>query len=147
MSELVNIYIDSDIKASKGKGFYGYVLECKRDEKIVGTREEFKAVEDTRNRIFLKATVEAMGRITQHVEVHIYEPCGYVTGYASNGILDLWKLQNWIKGDNNEIKNRDLWEEIAKLQSKLNPQWHNGEHCYTEWIRSEIERRKVDETR
>lgn len=143
---MINIYIDSDLKGPRGKACYGYVLEWERPEKPIKTREGFGTTEDTRNRVFLKATIEAMNRIIKAEELHVYEPCEYVVESAARGLLDIWNLQAWIKGDGREVKNRDLWEPLLKKIKVLKPEWHGGEHRYTEWIREEIERKKADGT-
>lgn len=144
--KMINIYIDSDLKGPRGKASYGYVLEWERPGKPLVTREGFGNAEDTRNRVFLKATMEAMNRIVKAEELHIYEPCEYVTESASRGLLDIWNLQAWIKGDGKEVKNRDLWEPLMKKAKDLKPEWHSGKHRYSEWIKEEIERRKGNGT-
>ncbi|MDO4553684.1 MAG: hypothetical protein Q4B70_00895 [Lachnospiraceae bacterium] len=139
---MVNIYIDSDVKGVKGKGWYGYVLEWKQGNEILLTTDGFAPIEDTRNRIFLKATVEAMSRIKRPTELYIYEPCGYVSETIRTGKLEEWFLQAWIKGDGHEIKNKDLWTQLLPLVKQWKPQMNTGTHCYSEWIRQEIEKKK-----
>lgn len=139
---MINIYIDSDLKGVRGRANYGYVLEWRRQGKEIVTREHFGQTEDTRNRVFLKATLEALERVQKEEELHIYEPCDYVAESASRGLPDDWNLQGWIKGSGQQVKNRDLWEKIMPLDKALKPKWHSGEHCYSEWIKKEIERRK-----
>lgn len=143
---MTNIYIDSDLKAVKGKGGYGYVMDYEVNGEVKGTIEGFEEWEDTRNRIFLKASIAALKRMAKPDEIHIYIPCDYVAGAIQNGLLELWNLHAWIKGDGNEVKNRDLWEQLEALNKQWKPIWHAGPHKCSEWIKAEIERRRQDGT-
>lgn len=136
---MINIYIESNFKGVKGKVDYGYVLEWERPGKDIITREFFGMMEDTRNRTFLKLAIEAMDRIKKPEELHLYVNCDYVAGNAARKLPQDWLLNGWIKGNGEEVKNSDLWNELLKRAETLKPEWHKGRHKYSEWIIRRIE--------
>ena len=136
---MINIYIESNFKGVKGKVDYGYVLEWERPGKDIITREFFGMMEDTRNRTFLKLAIEAMDRIKKPEELHLYVNCDYVSGNAARKLPEDWLLSGWIKGNGEEVKNSDLWNELLKRAETLKPEWHKGRHKYSEWIIRRIE--------
>ena len=136
---MINIYIESNFKGVKGKVDYGYVLEWERPGKDIVTREFFGTIEDTRNRAFLKLAIEAMDRIKKPEELHLYVNCDYVSGNAARRLPEDWLLNGWIKGNGEEVKNSDLWNELLKRAETLKPEWHKGRHKYSEWIIRRIE--------
>ena len=136
---MINIYIESNFKGVKGKVDYGYVLEWERPGKDIITREFFGMIEDTRNRTFLKLVIEAMDRIKKPEELHLYVNCDYVSGNAARKLPEDWLLNGWIKGNGEEVKNSDLWNELLKRAETLKPEWHKGRHKYSEWIIRRIE--------
>ncbi len=137
---MINIYIDSNFKGVKGKVDYGYVLEWERPGKAIETLEFFGMIEDTRNRAFLKLAIEAMDHIRKPEVLHIYVNCDYVANNAARKAPEDWLLNNWIKGNGEEVKNSDLWTEVLKRAETLKPNWHKGKHKYSEWIIRGIER-------
>lgn len=142
VQEMINIYIDVDMKGFKGKADYGYFLEWERPGRAIETREGFGAAEDTRNRVFLIAAIEALGRINKAEEVHVYAPCQYMVESANKGLPEIWMLHAWIKGDKSEVKNKDLWEKLLPFIRELKPVWHDGAHAYSEVIARNIKERK-----
>lgn len=142
LKEVINIYIDTDLKGLKGKAAYGYFLEWDRPGMDIQTREGFGFMEDTRNRVFLAAAIEALERVTRAEELHIYAPCQYVVESANKGMPEIWFLHEWMKGDKSEIKNRDLWERILPKLRELKPVWHDGKHAYSDVILRNIKERQ-----
>ena len=143
LKEVINIYIDTDMKGMKGKADYGFYLEWERPGMPIETRSGYGSTEDTRNRLFLKAAAEALERIKKVEEVHVYAPCQYMVESANKGMPEIWVLHAWIKGDRSEVKNRDLWERLLPKLRELKPIWHDGRHAYTDVILRDLrERRK-----
>ena len=137
---MINIYIESNFKGLKGKVDYGYVMEWERPGKDIATKEFFGTLEDTRNRVFLKLAIEAMDRIRIPEELHIYINCDYVAANAARKAPEDWLLNNWMKGNGEEVKNSDLWSELLKRAEILKPSWYKGQHKYSEWIIRGIEK-------
>ena len=131
---MINIYIETDLKGLKGKAHYGYILEWARPGMDIKTKEGFGEVEDTKNRIFLRAANEALERINRAEEVHVYAPCQYMTENANKGMPEMWCLHGWVKGDKKEVMNKDLWGRMLTKLRELKPVWHNGKHAYSEVI-------------
>ncbi len=143
LKEVINIYIDTDMKGLKGIGNYGYFLEWERPGLPIATKEGSGTVEDTtKNRLFLQATIEALDRITKAEEVHIYMPCQHVVESANKGMPEIWCVHAWIKGDKKEVKNRDLWQQLLPKIRELKPIWHDGKHAYSDVILRNIKERQ-----
>ena len=153
---LINIYIDSNFKGTKGRINYGFFLEWVRDGAVMNEPKKdhsnmvFGEVEDTRNRAFLKATIEAIGRISEQwmrkdpQPVHIYANCEYLVTSMLKHLPEQWMLHGWIKGDGKEVKNRDLWLELKEMIEKkhiTDIEWTDGSHKLSEKIVRGIERK------
>ena len=74
----------------------------------------------TNNRMELKAAIEGIGyaKANSLENIDIYTDSNYV----KQGITDWikgWKRRNWAN-----VKNRDLWEVLDKLNESVKPNWH-----------------------
>ena len=73
----------------------------------------------TNNRMEIQAVIEGIKALTTvHIPVDIYTDSAYVL----HGITDWikgWKENNWKTAKGSDVKNKDLWEELDELVSKL----------------------------
>lgn len=147
---LINIYIDSNFKGTKGRIDYGFFLEWVREGAVMNEPKKdhsnivFGEAKDTRNRTFLKAAIEAVERIKRPETVCVYANCEYLVTSMEKHLPHQWILHGWIKGDGKEVKNRDLWEkliQIIKEKGIEDIEWQCGSHKYSETIVRGIEKR------
>ena len=147
---MINIYIDSNFKGTKGRIDYGFFLEWVRDGAVMNEPKKdhsnivFGEAKDTRNRTFLKAAIEAVERIKRPEAVCVYANCEYLVTSMEKHLPHQWILHGWIKGDGKEVKNRDLWEkliQIIKEKGIEDIEWQCGAHKYSEVIVRGIEKR------
>jgi ribonuclease HI len=119
------IYTDGSCIPNPGKGGASSILikdECKIIEKIYNENNT------TNNRMELKAVIMSYDIIPDNSECIIYTDSSYVVNGINKWIYS-WKKNNW-KG----VKNRDLWEELDKIQSNKNVKicWIKG-HSNNKW--------------
>jgi len=128
----IEMFVDGSCLGNPGPGGYGIVVLA--DEKIFyrGRRSS----NTTNNQMELTAAIEALNCIkNKDYQVTITTDSQYV----KNGITEWihnWKKNNWKLSSNKDVKNRDLWEKLDKLNFKIKPKWvwvrgHVG-HKYNE---------------
>jgi len=130
------IFTDGSSRGNPGRGGYGVVAiypnafgEMQVDE--LGGREDLT----TNNRMELRAVMEGIKNFISYYEnLSEYSFSFYVdSSYVVNGVskwLAGWKKNGWITGAKEEVKNRDLWEELSELlaqgdgHGKLSVKWN-----------------------
>jgi ribonuclease HI len=115
------VFTDGSSRGNPGPGGYGAVAlyynafgEMMVDE--IGGREALT----TNNRMELKAVLEGMKNfINYYQDLSEYTFRFYIdSSYVVNGItkwLKNWQRNNWISSTKEEVKNKDLWLEMAEL--------------------------------
>ncbi len=117
------IFTDGAARGNPGRGGYGAVAiypnaygEPQVDE--IGGREDMT----TNNRMELRAVIEGLKNFTDsnyYQNLNDYAFTFYIdSAYVVNGAtkwLHGWKKKNWITAGKEEVKNRDLWEELDEL--------------------------------
>ncbi len=119
-------YTDGSCHPNPGPGGWAGILLWGKD----GTLHEHEisgGVErTTNNRMEIQAVLEVLKACKRPVDLIIYSDSKYVvqsigvwqTGYPdlmNPGWLGQWRANGWRKSDNEDVKNRDLWEEAWKL--------------------------------
>lgn len=119
---MIQVFTDGGFSIPKNKGGWAFIV-VKNDEIVF---EDFGTeTNSTSNRMELTAFLRALEYI-KHVEnnkVELYADSKYtVEGY--NNWLKNWRENNYKKLDYKDIKNKDLWVKIDKLQfSYLDVKW------------------------
>jgi len=127
MENLV-IYTDGGCSGNPGPGGWAFVLLRGEGAEIIGSGGEAAT---TNNRMELRAVISALH------EVEVLAPGGaeveLVTDsqYVKNGIttwINAWKRNGWRTSDKKPVKNRELWEELDDLCSRVHPRfsWVKG---------------------
>lgn len=118
------VFTDGSSRGNPGPGGYGVVAlynnaagELMVDE--LGGREDVT----TNNRMELKAVIEGIKNfINYYQDLSEYSFRFYIdSSYVVNGItkwLKGWQRNNWISSTKEEVKNKDLWLEMAELLAK-----------------------------
>ena len=120
----IHIYTDGSCRGNPGPGGWAALLICGKHEKILcgGTEDT------TNNRMELTAAIQALKAIKLDKlkgEKYII----YLTTdslYLKDGIekwLANWKKNNWRQTQKKAVKNRDLWEQLDELNSRLQVKW------------------------
>ena len=78
----------------------------------------------TNNRMELKAVIEAFKKVlsknVNNINYELYSDSAYVVNSINNKWIDKWQQNNWKTTKNEDVKNRDLWEELLLLKNKAN---------------------------
>lgn len=122
MQQKLIIYTDGACKGNPGIGGWGAIMMFGDKTKEINGY----APDTTNNRMELTAVIEALKAITRHCEVVIYTDSQYV----QRGMTE-W-IEGWVKKSWKNVKNPDLWQELAKLAAQYPIEWrwvrgHSGD--------------------
>ena len=117
--KVLEIYTDGACKGNPGIGGWGvYMVYGKHTKTLKGAEWE-----TTNNRMELTAAIEALKAVKRAVPIVLHTD----SVYLKDGItkwLNGWIKNNWKKADGGEVKNKDLWEQLANLNNKFQIQWN-----------------------
>lgn len=122
MQQKLIIYTDGACKGNPGIGGWGAIMIFGDKTKEINGY----APDTTNNRMELTAVIEALKAIKRHCEIIIYTDSQYV----QRGMTE-W-LEGWFKKNWKNVKNPDLWQELAKLAAQYSIEWrwvrgHSGD--------------------
>ena len=114
----VTLYSDGSSLGNPGPGGWGVILEYK------GKQKEFSggSKKATNNQMELKAVIEGLKRLKEPCIVEVVTDSSYVAN-AINSWLD-----NWIKKDFKDVKNKELWQEYINVSKNhiIKAKWVRG---------------------
>ena len=115
----VIIYTDGSSLGNPGPGGWGSVVLFP-DEKVIelGGREK----ESTNNRMEMTAALEALKEISKRKSTARKIILHTDSSYLLNGItvwVYAWQKNNWLTKTKEPVLNKDLWEELFKLDFSL----------------------------
>lgn len=131
MSNKITIYTDGAAKGNPGQAGWGAIIM--HDDKVfeLGGYKEHA----TNNQMELTAPIEALKYFCTrqdlvHSEVEVVSDSKYVILGITEWILG-WMKNGWRNAAKKPVVNRELWEELYKLNSEVKPKWsyvkgHNG---------------------
>lgn len=115
----VIIYTDGACSGNPGVGAWAAVLIYKEVE-----REASGSNPDTTNNIMeLTAAVEALKLLKESCNVELYSDSAYLINAFEKGWLYKWELNNWKTSSKEPVKNKELWEELLKLNKEHKIRW------------------------
>lgn len=113
----VRIFTDGACSENPGPGGWAAVFNTASKCSTISGNEKMT----TNNRMELKAVIEAFRKVlskNKNAEYELYSDSAYVVNSINNGWIDKWQQNNWKTTKNDDVKNRDLWEELACLKNK-----------------------------
>ncbi len=112
--EEVIIYTDGACSGNPGPGGWGAILMYKDIKKEISG-----ASSNTTNNIMeLTAVIEGLKMLKIPCNVKIYSDSAYVVNAFNQGWIYGWMKKNWKTSGNEQVKNRELWEELYGLTKK-----------------------------
>ncbi len=136
-----DIYIKTDSSSPKQtEKWYGYVMECKVAGEIK-TREGFGKITGTYHKAVLTALIEALERFKEPCEIYIHTEDVFVLNMIELN-LAVWAEKEFQTTKGKPVANQEEWAKIWDLSNKHLLLTEPGEHGYTEWLLTEMERRK-----
>lgn len=117
----IRIFTDGSCSENPGPGGWAVVMNTASKCKTISGNEPMT----TNNRMELRAVIEAYRKVLTlthklDYEFELYSDSAYVVNSINSGWVDKWQLNNWKTTKNEDVKNRDLWEELACLRDKAN---------------------------
>ena len=115
----VEIFVDGACLGNPGPGGWAAILRSGGQEKVFSGNEPHT----TNNRMELTAAIKALEALKRPCRVKIYTD----SRYLKDGVTK-W-LPRWLKNDfrtqkKKEVKNRDLWEKLARLSEQHEIEWY-----------------------
>lgn len=110
--DYILIFSDGACSGNPGPGGWGSVVLFPEDHvQELGDGER----STTNNRMEMKAALEALKFVKDHAgSIHFYTDSTYLIRGITQWIWG-WKKRGWKTAEGQEVSNRDLWEEIAKV--------------------------------
>lgn len=112
--EQVVLTTDGSSLGNPGPGGYAAILECKDKEKII--TGGFSRT--TNNRMEIMAVLAGLKALKKPVSLTIRTDSQYVSRAISEAWLKKWQENGWRTAGKKPVKNRDLWEELARELAK-----------------------------
>ncbi len=116
---MIKIYSDGSCLSNPGNGGWAAIIIMNGEIKKISGNEK----NTTNNRMELTAPINALKNINSKDPIEIFTDSKYV----KNGItewINTWVLNNWKTSKKENVKNKDLWIELHKLNQSLNVKWN-----------------------
>lgn len=140
----VNIYIETSTTYQKERErWYGFILECKKKDGTLETREDFFHGEFTYNQTTLDAIAKALERVNTSCEICIHTENVYV----ATRIRKLSELMaaGFKNTKGKSIKNQAQWIEIYSKAKEHIITASTEKHSYSGWMKRRMEALKSEE--
>lgn len=118
----ITIYTDGAARGNPGKAGWGVVvLEGDRVVFEIGGRNDHA----TNNQMELTAAIEALKYLHKNKinDAKIFADSKYVILGITEWIHN-WQKNGWRNAAKKPVVNKELWEELHKLNQGLKPKWH-----------------------
>ena len=122
---MIKIYTDGSCLSNPGTGGWAAIINMNGEIKKISGNEK----NTTNNRMELMAPINALKNINSKDPIEIFTDSKYV----KNGItewINTWVLNNWKTSKKENVKNKDLWLELYKLNQSLNVKWN--------WVKAHV---------
>ena len=116
---MIKIYTDGSCMSNPGNGGWAAIINKNGKIKKISGNEK----NTTNNRMELMAPIKALKNINSKDPIEIFTDSKYV----KNGItewINTWVLNNWKTSKKEDVKNKDLWLELHKLNQSLSVKWN-----------------------
>lgn len=123
----IAVYTDGACSGNPGPGGWAALLLIKnitsgQKDKVVIKGGEKKT---TNNRMELIGVIEGLKFIYKNLfndylcDIKIHSDSAYIIDSINDGHMLVWQNNGWKTKANTDVKNRDLWEKIVKLDDKM----------------------------
>jgi ribonuclease HI len=111
-----HVFATSLRSPSEKSGWIGYTLEYyKPGTRLPEILTDYEEIKDTTvNRAALSAAIRATKRLQEKCILTYYTESGYLySGFAGDRNVDAWIQNDWKTREGADVKNADLWKELA----------------------------------
>ena len=114
----VNIYTDGACRGNPGIGGWGVYIEYGKTTKELYGGDKLT----TNNKMELTAAIKGLEALNTKCQVNLITDSKYVMD-GINGWINGWKKNNWKSSQKKDVKNKDLWIQLDKLNSYHDVKW------------------------
>lgn len=114
----VNIYTDGACRGNPGIGGWGVYIEYEETTKELYGGDKLT----TNNKMELTAAIKGLEALNTKCQVNLITDSKYVMD-GINGWINGWKKNNWKNSQKKDVKNKDLWIQLDKLNSYHDVKW------------------------
>jgi len=115
----VNIYTDGACRGNPGVGGWGALIEYENHNKEIFGGEKLT----TNNQMELMAAIQGLKALSENCIVNLTTDSKYVMDGINSWIKN-WKKNNWKNSQKQNVKNKDLWIQLDKLNEQHDVKWH-----------------------
>ena len=115
----VNIYTDGACRGNPGVGGWGVLIEYENHNKEMFGGEKIT----TNNQMELMAAIQGLKALSEKCIVNLTTDSKYVMDGINSWIKN-WKRNNWKNSQKQNVKNKDLWIQLDKLNEQHDVKWH-----------------------
>ena len=116
---MIKIYTDGSCLTKPGDGGWAAIINIDGEIKKISGNEK----NTTNNRMELIAPINALKYMNSKDPIEIFTDSKYVKIGITEWI-NAWVLNNWKTSKKEDVKNKDLWIELYKLNQSLNVKWN-----------------------
>jgi ribonuclease HI len=125
-AEQILIYTDGSCAGNPGAGGYAALIVTNGVEQVVTGQNPAT----TNNRMEMTAAIKALEALAVNAQATLHSDSEVVIK-GMNEWLPKWKVKGWRGATRKPVSNRDLWEQLDKLNSERLITWtwvrgHNG---------------------
>ncbi len=118
MENTIAVYTDGACSGNPGPGGWGSVLLYQGKEKELSGYD----ANTTNNRMELTAVIQGLSALkTTTLPVTLYTDSKYIVDAINQHWLENWQTKGWQNTAKKPVANRDLWEQIIKLNQIYHP--------------------------
>ena len=117
----IRIFTDGACSENPGPGGWAAVFNSEDKCKMISGNESMT----TNNRMELRAVIESFKKILstfktrKYIQFELYSDSAYVVNSINNGWVGKWQKNNWKTTKDEDVKNRDLWEQFVMLHETI----------------------------
>jgi ribonuclease HI len=115
----VTIYTDGACSGNPGPGGWAAVLRYGDHEREISGRE----AHTTNQRMELRAALEALRALGRPCHVRLHSDSAYLVNGFRQRWYDKWVRNGWMTSAKTPVGNRDLWEELIRLNGVHDVEW------------------------
>ena len=131
---MIKIYTDGSCIGNPGSGGWAaIIINNGKKAQIKGSKKN-----TTNNQMELLAPIKALKKIPKGSKVQIFTDSKYVKLGISEWIHN-WKKNGWKTANKQQVKNKELWEELDLLSSEFEIRWSWVKAHSTDKLNNEVD--------
>ena len=131
---MIKIYTDGSCIGNPGNGGWAAIIMNGENKiQIKGSKKN-----TTNNQMELLAPIQALKKIPKGSKVQIFTDSKYVKSGITEWIYN-WKKNGWITANKQQVKNKELWEELDFLANEFEISWNWVKAHSTDKLNNEVD--------